>query len=140
VRSAVETVRPGLEVGDMVFADWYATNPFWGACLDNAGGSQLVLGDAVPYSPVMDLVTQRMRLYCNDRLVRQGDGSAALGDPIDSATWMVNLRRRRGDRILAGTLLSTGTCTGHYFAAPGDEMRVDFDDLGQVSLRFGSLS
>jgi len=138
VREAVATVRPGLEVGDMVFPDWYATNPFWGACLDNAGGSQLVLGAELPYAPDMDLVKQRMRLYCNGHLVRDGDGSAALGDPIASATWLVNLRRRRGDRLLAGTLLSTGTCTGHFFAKSGDSMRVAFDAIGSVVVDFGS--
>lgn len=137
VQRAIATVRPGLEVGDMVFADWYATNPFWGACLDNAGGSQLVLGRELTYSSGMRLESQRMRLYCNDDLVREGDGSAALGDPIDSATWMVNLRRARGDRIRAGTILSTGTCTGHCFAQAGDQMRVEFDEIGQVSLAFG---
>ncbi len=140
VRAAVATVRPGLEVGDMVFPDWYATNPFWGACLDNAGGSQLVLGTELPYSPDMDLVTQRMRLHRNGRMVREGDGSAALGDPIASATWLVNLRRGRGDRVRAGTLLSTGTCTGHFFAQAGDSMRVDFEAIGSVALDFGSES
>ncbi len=137
VQAAVATVRPGLEVGDIVFPDWYATNPFWGACLDNAGGSQLVLGAELPYSPEMDLRTQRMRLFRDGQMVREGEGSAALGDPIDSATWLVNLRRGRGDRIRAGTLLSTGTCTGHYFAKPGEEMRVDFDEIGSVALTFG---
>ncbi|CAN5319767.1 hypothetical protein BH10ACT7_BH10ACT7_14590 [soil metagenome] len=137
VEAAVATVRPGLEVGDMVFPDWYATNPFWGACLDNAGGSQLVLGDELPYTPGMELKHHTMRLYRNGEFVREGEGSAALGDPIDSATWMVNLRRARGDRITAGTLLSTGTCTGHCFAEAGDRMLVDFGTLGSVDLTFG---
>jgi 2-keto-4-pentenoate hydratase len=137
VQAAVATVRPGLEVGDMVFPDWYATNPFWGACLDNAGGSQLVLGPETPYRTGMDLADATMALSRNGELVRVGSGSAALGDPIDSAVWMVNRRRARGDRVPAGTLLSTGTCTGHTFAERGDDMTVDFGDLGVAELRFG---
>lgn len=136
VASAVATVRPGLEVGDMVWSDWYATNPFWGACLDNAGGSQLVLGPEQPFRQDADLAHHHMQLSCNGDVVRHGDGSAALGDPIDSATWIVNLRRSRGDRIGRGTMLSTGTCTGHFFASPGDEVLVDFGALGQVSATF----
>lgn len=136
IEGAVATVRPGLEVGDMVFPDWYATNPFWGACLDNAGGSQLVLGPETPYRSGMDLANAKMTLSRNGEIVRIGSGREALGDPIDSALWMVNRRRARGDAIPAGTLLSTGTCTGHTFAERGDRMSVDFGELGVAELRF----
>jgi 2-keto-4-pentenoate hydratase len=137
VERTIATVRPGLEVGDMVFLDWYGSNPFWGACLDNAGGSQLVLGEETEYRLGMDLIDARMHLYKNDELVRSGTGAAALGDPILSAAWILNARRREGETLTAGSLLSTGTCTGHCFAHPGDEMMVDFESLGTVSLKFG---
>jgi len=136
VESAVATVTPALEIGDMVFADWYGTNPFWGACLDNAGGSQLVLGDPVDYEPALNLAHSRMTLSMNGKRVREGIGTEAMGDPLVSATWIVNLRRHAGDRITAGTLLSTGTCTGHHFAEPGDRVTVDFGALGLVSASF----
>jgi 2-keto-4-pentenoate hydratase len=96
-----------------------------------------VLGEPHEYHPGLDLVHHAMELRRNGEPVRRGTGEAALGDPIDSATWLVNLGRSRGERIGAGTLLSTGTCTGHFFAEPGDEMMVDFGTLGQVSLQFG---
>jgi len=140
VERAIATVRPGLEVGDMVWPDWYATNPFWGACLDNAGGSQLVLGAEQPFRPEADLAHHAMQLYCNGELVRQGDGTAALGDPVDSATWIINLRRSRGDRIGRGDMLSTGTCTGHFFASPGDDMMIDFGTLGRVTATFATAA
>ena len=137
VEAAVATVRPGLEVGDIVFPDWYATNPFWGACLDNAGGSQLVLGPETRYRRNMNLADAMMELSRNGEVARVGSGREALGDPIESALWMVNRRRARGDRLSAGTLLSTGTCTGHTFARAGDRMSVDFGDLGVAELEFG---
>lgn len=138
VEPRIATVRPCLEVGDMVFPDWYGTNPFWGACLDNVGGSQLVLGPATEYHPSLDLAHSPMSLTCNGRVVRRGDGSAAMGDPVESAVWLVNVGRQRGHAMPAGTLLSTGTCTGHYFAEPGDRMMADFGRLHRVSLEFAA--
>lgn len=137
---AIATVRAGLEVGDMVWDDWYGTGPFWGACLDNAGGSQLVLGPEHTYTADMDLSSHRIELYCNGMLVKTGDGSAALGDPLEAALWIVNLRRSRGDHIAEGTLLSTGTCTGHFFASAGDHVTADFGSLGRVGAQFGTGS
>ena len=36
----------------------------------------------------------------------------------------------------AGDIVSTGTCTGHLFAAPGDTVRADFGPLGVVEAHF----
>lgn len=137
VANAVATARAGLEIGDMVFPDWYESSKFWAPCLDNAGGSQLVLGPEHEYIPGTDLGSHTMDLYSDGVFVKQGVGERAMGDPIISATWVVNLRRRAGSRITAGMLLSTGTCTGHHFAERGETVRVDFGTLGAVEATFG---
>jgi 2-keto-4-pentenoate hydratase len=36
----------------------------------------------------------------------------------------------------AGEVVSTGTCTGHFFALPGDTVRADFAELGTVVANF----
>jgi 2-keto-4-pentenoate hydratase len=33
-------------------------------------------------------------------------------------------------------VVSTGTCTGHLFAMPGDTVRADFAELGTVEVKF----
>lgn len=137
VAAAVATVRPGLEVGDMVFPEWYEASKFWGSCLDNAGGSQLVLGPETAYRPGLDLGSHAIRLFSNGELVKTGKGEAAMGDPIISATWVINLRRRAGDRLRKGAVLSTGTCTGHYFAERGETVTADFGALGVATAMFG---
>lgn len=136
VAGAIATVRPALEIGDMVFPDWYRSSEFWGPCLDNAGGNQLVLGPETDYRAGLDLGSHTMSLSSNGVFVKEGVGERAMGDPVISATWVVNLRRRLGDRITAGMLLSTGTCTGHHFAERGDVVRVDFGTLGSVEATF----
>jgi 2-keto-4-pentenoate hydratase len=31
---------------------------------------------------------------------------------------------------------STGTCTGHFFAAPGDHLEVDYGPIGKISVHY----
>ena len=54
-----------------------------------------------------------------------------MGNPVTSLTWMVNRARAHGIGISAGEVVSTGTCTGHCFALPGDTVSADFGPLGE---------
>ncbi|MEP7355755.1 MAG: hydratase, partial [Anaerolineales bacterium] len=55
-----------------------------------------------------------------------------MGNPLTSLTWMANWLRERGQGLHRGEFVSTGTCTGHFFAAPGDRLDVDFGPIGKV--------
>ena len=84
----------------------------------------------------VDLVTSGMDLYLNGWYIKSGQGKAAMGHPVTSLTWMINWARRHGRPIPAGEVVSTGTCTGHCFASPGDVASADFGPLGRVEVRF----
>jgi len=62
-----------------------------------------------------------------------------MGHPVTSLTWLINWARERGRPVRAGDVVSTGTCTGHLFAAPGDTVRADFGPFGVVQARFGPV-
>jgi 2-keto-4-pentenoate hydratase len=68
--------------------------------------------------------------------VKSGHGRAAMGHPLTSLTWMVNWLRERGRPLRAGEVVSTGTCTGHFFAAPGDRLDVDYGPVGRVVVEY----
>ena len=67
-----------------------------------------------------------------DRKVASGSGEKALGDPINVMVWLANQQRRRGG-LRAGSLVSTGTCTGLYKVKPGDNIRLSCGIIGNVS-------
>jgi 2-keto-4-pentenoate hydratase len=79
-----------------------------------------------------------MDAYLNGHYIKSGRASAAMGHPVTSLTWLINWARERGRSIRAGEVVSTGTCTGHLFAAPGDTVRADFGSFGVVQARFGA--
>lgn len=134
--AGVEAMYPALELGDTVFLDWYGASAYFGSCMDNGGGAAFVKGTAVSDWASMDLPNAAMDVYLNGYYVKSGKGRAAMGHPLTSLTWMLNWLRERGRSAEAGEFVSTGTCTGHLFALPGDTVLADFGDLGRVEAKF----
>ena len=135
-RKGIESVMPVLELGDTVFLDWYGASAYFGSSLDNGGGAALVCGTKVHDWRDIDMPAAGMDLYLNGLYIKSGQGRAAMGDPVTSLTWMLNWASRHGRGVAAGEIVSTGTCTGHVFAARGDTVRADFGVLGAVQAEF----
>jgi 2-keto-4-pentenoate hydratase len=136
VADAIECLMPTLEIGDTVFEDWYGSSAFFGSCLDNGGGAALVCGDPVEEWRGLDLPNARIAISLNGQYINEGFGRAAMGHPLTSLTWLVNWLAGHGRGMDAGEIVSTGTCTGHCFCAPGDAVSVDFGRLGVLRARF----
>jgi len=136
VSDAVEALFPALEIGDTVFEDWYGSSGYYGASMDNGGAAAFVHGAPVRNWREMDLANAKIDLYLNGQYIKSGYGRAAMGNPLTSLTWIVNWLQARGKILRAGEFVSTGTCTGHFFAAPGDHLKVDFGEIGEVAVTY----
>jgi 2-keto-4-pentenoate hydratase len=138
VRGAIESLMPAVEIGDTVFEDWYGASAYLGSCLDNGGAAAFVHGAPIRDWQAIDLPNTRIDLQLNGAFIKSGFGRAAMGHPVTSLTWLVNWLRERGHGLSAGEIVSTGTCTGHFFAAPGDRLDVDYGPVGRVEVVYGS--
>ena len=136
VAAAVECLMPTLEIGDTVFDDWYGASSFFGSCLDNGGGAALVCGDPITDWRGLDLPNARIEISLNGQRINEGYGRAAMGHPLTSLTWLVNWLSGHGRALVAGEIVSTGTCTGHCFCLPGDTVSVDFGFAGVLVATF----
>ena len=91
--------------------------------------------------PAIELVDSRFAdwmsvstpcLMVDGKVVGEGKGADALGDPFLALAWLANeLRTREG--LKAGQIVSTGTCTGFHKAEPAAKVEADFGNLGKVS-------
>jgi len=136
VADAVASLHPALEIGDTVFHDWYGASGYFGAALDNNGAAAFVPGDPVTDWRHLDLAVARVDLSLNGTWQKSGVGAAAMGHPLTALTWVANWLRERGMGLQAGEFVSTGSCTGHFFVAPGDRLIADFGPLGKVDATF----
>jgi 2-keto-4-pentenoate hydratase len=136
VRDGIDSLIPALEIGDSVFEDWYALPGYLGAMYDNAGGAAFVMGKPIKDWQGIDLPNSNIDIYVNGSYIKSGTGIEAMGDPVTSLTWMINYAVAHGRAVKSGEIISTGTCTGHTFVAPGDLVSLDFGALGLVEAKF----
>jgi 2-keto-4-pentenoate hydratase len=137
VSRAIESLALAIEIGDTVFPDWYGASAYLGSSLDNGGGAALVRSAPIGDWHDLDLAHARIDLYLNDTWVKAGTGKEAMGHPLTSLTWLVNWLSNQCITLRAGEIVSTGTCTGHCFAARGDRVRAVFDGIGETQVRYG---
>ncbi len=126
---------PGIEIVNHRFEDWAKVGaPSIAA--DNAIHGAWVHG--TPYADWrrLDLAQHKARLLVNGATVRQGQGSAVLGHPLNVVAWLANELPRYGKQLKAGDFITTGVISEIYLAQPGDQLRADFGGLGVVEVAF----
>jgi 2-keto-4-pentenoate hydratase len=134
VAGAVDCILPACEIVETRFADWLkAGGPSLVA--DNGCSGGLVQGETTCDWRGFDLARHVVTLSVNGRCVAEGTGAAVLGHPLEALAWLADDRSRRGDGLRRGEIVTTGTCAGIHFLAPGDEAVADFGPLGAVSVR-----
>src|SRR6202008_925174 len=77
-----------------------------------------------------------MRMYADDTLVSEGEGTACLGDPLNALTWLANTAAAFGNPLRAGQVILSGALGPMVAAPPGSRIRADIAPLGTVSATF----
>jgi 2-keto-4-pentenoate hydratase len=105
-------------------------------CADCAFHAWFLLGPEVPDWRGLDLSRQPVRALKKDRVVAEGSGANALGDPRIALTWLANHLNRRGLMLKAGEIITTGTCVKPVDVVAGDTVVMDYFALGNMSAGF----
>lgn len=130
--AAATTAVVGIEIVASRFAD-YATTPLLDRTADCMSNGAYVIGTRRADWRQTDLSGLQATLRVNGAVVVQKTGAHPTGNPIIPAVALVNaLRTTTG--VKAGQLITTGTYTGLYFAAPGDAIEVAFTDFGTAEV------
>lgn len=136
VLAVVESLHCAIEVPDSRYHDFLQV----GApqlIADNACACWYLLGEAVTVDwRSLNLAEHKLAAYLNGKLVAEGIGANALGDPRVALTWLTNELNTFGDGLLAGEIVTTGTCITPVPIAPGSHLLVDFGALGAIEAFF----
>lgn len=132
---AIGAVIPSIEIADSRYSD-YDKCPAAAILADLGFAGAWVRGAAVSDWKDIDLRGLPVRLLVNGVEVRSGIGSRAMGDPLETLSVMVADLGRHGEKLRAGQIVSTGTCTLPYLAQRGESLVADFGPLGQVMVAF----
>ena len=133
----VDTVAPllsrvfvGVEIAGSPFAGINEHGPAVTAS-DFGNNAGLILGNEIA-----DWRERLSGLTCvmsiNDIVIGRGGATAIPGGPLDSLAFLLNLMHRRGRRLEAGQLVSTGAATGVHDIFAGQSACADFGPDGRI--------
>jgi 2-keto-4-pentenoate hydratase len=136
VEAAVATVHGCLEVADSRYKrGLHVDSP--SLIADNVLAGAYLVGPPIT-EPGLDLAEYPVKVWVDGALVNEGKGEHTGGHPILRLVWLANDRRKRGDGLAAGMIVSTGSATGAYRSAPTAVIVADYGRFGSVELRFGA--
>lgn len=94
----------------------------------------LVLGDWVPFAG-RDWSAQTCEVHIGMQAPVERRGTHSLGDPAQVLPAWLRHATRHGERVAAGTVVTTGTWAGVLTAAEGDLVSVEFPGIGRASVQ-----
>lgn len=89
---------------------------------------------ASPNLLALDRIAVEARL--NGQVVAQAPASSILGHPLDAVVWLATELGLQGQRLNAGDIVATGSCTPILQVLPGQKLEVDFGPIGEVRASF----
>jgi 2-keto-4-pentenoate hydratase len=135
VAAAVATLHAAIEIVDARVKNGLA-NGARSIIADFCANAALAYAPGVTDWQGIDLAKKECELTVDGKFAVKGVGSAVLGNPRNSLTWVANFLSGRGIALEAGHIVTTGSTMGIFQAPPGSTAVADFGELGQVEVRF----
>jgi 2-keto-4-pentenoate hydratase len=134
VEDAVAAVHGCIEVADSRFSKGLMVDSP-SLIADNVLAGAYVVGPAIAEWRSEALTHAPVKVYSGGKLINEGSGEHTGGHPILPLVWLANDRRKRGDGLSAGMLVSTSSSTGAYRAPVEAEVVADYGAAGTLTLR-----
>ncbi|UZI32372.1 2-keto-4-pentenoate hydratase [Streptomyces sp. VB1] len=133
IRSAVSEVCIAMEIIDTRFEGWRIA--LVDSVADNASSAKVVLGQAIAYTPEMDLSGEVLTLHADGVTKASGEGRAVLGDPLNPVIWLATRLSALGSSLRAGDLVLAGAVHASVTLEAGLDLRASSPNLPPTRLR-----
>ena len=136
LRESVSAVYAGMELCNSRLSA--ADPPLPAVVADNSNADVLIVGEPLPDWQM------KLRGELPVLLTRRGGepvhGSSlrVLGSPLKAVIWLAGWLLSRGERLAAGSLIASGSCTGVTEIARNDVVTAVFGDIAKVTAEFRS--
>ncbi|MGO4394249.1 fumarylacetoacetate hydrolase family protein [Variovorax sp. M-6] len=133
-RALVDAMAVSIEVVDSRWREGVDA-PALCKLADLQSHGALVLGEWVAFAG-RDWSAQTCEVRIGQQARVERRGTHSLGDPAHVLPAWLRHATRHGDRVAAGTVVTTGTWVGILMAAEGDLVAVEFPGIGRASVQF----
>jgi len=73
-----------------------------------------------------------VNIFFDNNLVGEGNTNSVMESPLNSALWLINKISKKGETLLKGQFITTGTCTKAHELIPNSKISADFGQFGKV--------
>ena len=77
-----------------------------------------------------------IKISFNNEIVGEGNVNKVMENPLNSALWLLNKIAHKGETLLKGQFISTGTCTKAHELPPNTKVSSDFGILGKIEFNY----
>ena len=77
-----------------------------------------------------------IKIYFNNEIVGVGNVNKVMENPLNSGLWLINKIAQKGETLLKGQFISTGTCTKAHELPPNTKVSADFGILGKIEFNY----
>lgn len=133
VKEKVDYVISSVEVLDSRYIDYKFTHP--DVIADNTSARGAVYSDVKVELKNIDLINEEAVLKVNGELQAKGQGSAVLGNPLESLVFLANELGRKGQAVPAGVPIMTGGLSNAVAVRAEDLIEVEYTTLGKITLK-----
>ena len=84
----------------------------------------------------IDLSDYQVSLYIDNELKEIGNTKNVLNNPLNAALWIINTLAKKGEPMLKGQFISSGSCTKAFKIMPDNLIKADFGKLGAIEFNY----
>ena len=134
VLAATESVVACFEIVDSRISDWRIK--IQDTVADNASCGIFVMGENPVAPETVDFENCKMTIKNKGKVIARGQGSAALGSPLNCVAWLANTLGEYGVSLKANDIILSGSLAAMVPCNPDDDMTVEIEGVGTASYRF----
>ncbi len=131
---ATALVIPAVEIIDSRFLNFRFG--LGDVVADNTSAARVIFGSIGIKPTDVDLRLIGMVYSKNGEVQSTAAGAAVLGNPWEALAWLARRAWELGRPLQAGQMVLAGALADAVFVNPGDNVRVEFDRLGSLSVNF----
>ncbi|MBE8168131.1 MAG: 2-oxopent-4-enoate hydratase [Shewanella sp.] len=133
VIDATESVAACFEIVDSRIKDWKIK--IEDTVADNASCGMFVMGKERVSPKDVDFENCQMVIKNKGQVVATGQGSAALGSPLNCVAWLANTLGQYDITLNAGDIILSGSLAAMIPCQQGDDMSVEIEGIGSAHYR-----
>ncbi len=101
------------------------------------GASEFWIRDSKVHNlETINFENHEVSISFNDNIIAKGNTNSVMGNPLNSALWIINKLAKKGETLLKGQFISTGTCTKAHELISNTKISANFGKIGKIEFNY----